>query len=826
MLAVELLNDQGLTLCTTPNVSCYIPTPGSPNVPVIQRSFAVNDRVFNISTVVSQDGNTGDPINLAIPDVWAHTDFITLNFKVGSTAVAMYVYSDGLNVTPGRGARSFFRPYDGVEDTPDVVFRVTGSGGGPSGVRVESRLAHDPSTFESTLGNRFVFPYDRPTRSGAFLARVGTVPTATQRVFTFSSTHDLLISTSWDPVWNLPGLVAQFGPGRRLVIAGSLDVQGATLTAADPVLGWRGVQVAGSTSRLRAGTVIRGVVSNEGALYVATSIDFRGTRGAAEGPKARAHVILDGVRIDSTRGGGAGLVVIGYDASASLVGTTLIIDNTTGPGVQVWPGGEVAVESNDVRIMGNAGGIFATGAGAHVLVLEGEVSDNTGPGLHASSGGRIDVLRDDGSGTTSLTSNDPVHVLRNAGGLYAEETGKQGGAVISSGDAVCVQEPCTSIGGHDFSFNTQPSPSGDPVYDALARGASQVLASNNYWDGRTTAQVRSTSRADSSSFVDVSNAVLSPPSAGGPAGNRSFTPTVSGARLDAVAASRGRVDAAVQELLSQADGLVRSGDSTFAAARIVAAATIVTSEHDRFAVSEAAGRALATVWPPVLVAWAEAEAVSPAGRAWGRRALAVGHAGHARTSEARVLAQALVAEDGAGSDSMADGHRARGLGLLVDAAITDDDGAAAIAALSALADVDPEGAAERAVQVALAFPSMTISFARAPVVPRSITQASASAGKASPANALEGASLTAGPNPASGSVRVVLTLTSVADARVAVLDALGREVAVLHDGPAAANVTVTFDGAAQPAGVYVVRAVVRSADGTAAVLARRVSVVR
>ena len=71
------------------------------------------------------------------------------------------------------------------------------------------------------------------------------------------------------------------------------------------------------------------------------------------------------------------------------------------------------------------------------------------------------------------------------------------------------------------------------------------------------------------------------------------------------------------------------------------------------------------------------------------------------------------------------------------------------------------------------------------------------------------------PNPASRSARVTLTTPAAGDVHVAVYDALGREVAVIADGAAAAGPqTYELDARALAAGVYVVRA--RTADGVAA----------
>lgn len=78
------------------------------------------------------------------------------------------------------------------------------------------------------------------------------------------------------------------------------------------------------------------------------------------------------------------------------------------------------------------------------------------------------------------------------------------------------------------------------------------------------------------------------------------------------------------------------------------------------------------------------------------------------------------------------------------------------------------------------------------------------------------------PNPSAGSVRLAATLPESGAVRVEVLDALGRTVALVHDGPVAAgDAAWTWDASGQPAGVYVVRLVAGGAVRT-----QRVTVVR
>ena len=76
------------------------------------------------------------------------------------------------------------------------------------------------------------------------------------------------------------------------------------------------------------------------------------------------------------------------------------------------------------------------------------------------------------------------------------------------------------------------------------------------------------------------------------------------------------------------------------------------------------------------------------------------------------------------------------------------------------------------------------------------------------------------PNPARGVAVFTLVRAAAGPVRVVALDALGRELAVLHDGPAAEALRLTVDTAAWPAGVVVVRAV----DGAGAASARLVVV--
>ena len=85
------------------------------------------------------------------------------------------------------------------------------------------------------------------------------------------------------------------------------------------------------------------------------------------------------------------------------------------------------------------------------------------------------------------------------------------------------------------------------------------------------------------------------------------------------------------------------------------------------------------------------------------------------------------------------------------------------------------------------------------------------------------ASFIVSPNPFRGSARVSFHLDGATEGRLVVVDVLGREVAVLVEGPlAAGRHEATLDGTGLPTGSYVLR--LTADDGSAAV--RRVTLVR
>lgn len=76
--------------------------------------------------------------------------------------------------------------------------------------------------------------------------------------------------------------------------------------------------------------------------------------------------------------------------------------------------------------------------------------------------------------------------------------------------------------------------------------------------------------------------------------------------------------------------------------------------------------------------------------------------------------------------------------------------------------------------------------------------------------------LAVAPNPSTGAARVLLTTSAATDASVTVWDAVGRQVAQLHDGPLSAGAhSFALDGVALAPGVYLARVAVGEAVSTA-----------
>ena len=144
----------------------------------------------------------------------------------------------------------------------------------------------------------------------------------------------------------------------------------------------------------------------------------------------------------------------------------------------------------------------------------------------------------------------------------------------------------------------------------------------------------------------------------------------------------------------------------------------------------------------------------------------------------------------------------------------------AAAALQSLLSLDPSAAvAEAQVLAAVTGDDAVLRAAQ------SAARAPEAAGLRSSTDANNGLTpevgLDAAPNPSAGRVSLALVIESAARVRLAVYDALGREVAVVHEGPLGRGThRVRFDGTSLPSGVYVAHAAVSSEGGTRALVRR------
>ena len=216
-------------------------------------------------------------------------------------------------------------------------------------------------------------------------------------------------------------------------------------------------------------------------------------------------------------------------------------------------------------------------------------------------------------------------------------------------------------------------------------------------------------------------------------------------------------------------------------------------------------------------------------RPWARRALAVAYASSGRTAEAEASATALTTETEAA-------HAVVGHTVLVRLAVEANSATLAVDRLVSFAAVVAETdtlAAEAfgsaLALVAASFPDADLTAVAGGPAGRGVSAGDAALASAKPDGtaALDGVSMW--PNPASGRGTVRLAVSTAARHAAAwVYDALGRRVAVLHDGPLSPGAhDFAFDAAALAPGVYVVQVrVTPSGDGAAWTDVRRVTVVR
>ncbi len=759
-----------------------------------------------------------------------------------------FVYNGGSSLAE---PESFFTPNGGSNG--DVYFQITDTGtrvspddfwnqSSPFNSRYMDEVAPDggwvfpyhkqafcavvtcpgaPPTAPPSLSLPFLMPVDQPLVIGQPLTKHLTPALS------------MVLSPNAGVNWTESWLTLAFAPGTGIEAQGRFDASGVTFTASDSTRGWSGIfyrSVAGSPT---TASTLSGVRVSHVRTFVPPWLDLVTDEpiGAAVTAVNRAVVITGGSAIAS---GGTvpasgqvvsngtvyptnGVQVAGTSGRLTITGGSSIVSHG-GVGVLATGGGFASVAGLSEVRFNDFGGVRATGYQSSIGVLGlAQVDGNFGAGVRADQQGFVTIRTAGGTQSNTSASN-------NRGGLYS----RSGGGISG--------EQCDGTGNptrpNEFENNVQ-----SVYYDATAFGASVVSARYAFWGtGRTTLVTDKDTPSTLSLYPLVPTANTPQPGCpvlGGEfrAGSTSGTAAVALAGEDAAPhAARGQVSDAVVLLAAQAREAAWAGNTDAAFAMLAAARVAIATDDDREAVFEATTDLLAEMQPADVMLTLEADAAAPsADAAWAQRALAVAYATGGRAVDAEALAVTLIA----GGDAA---HAAFGHGLLVRLAANAGDEAGAIARLTdfaaAATEDDAEALGSAVALVAATFPEMDLSgvlggsAGRGAVAGQGAADAAATAGKDGPAVAAT-STLDVFPNPAaSGQATLRVTLAAASAHAVAtVYDALGRRVAVLHDGALAAGPHAFTLGALAP-GVYVVHVRTSAEAGAAWTDVRRVTVTR
>ncbi len=721
--------------------------------------------------------------------VWqpGQTELLTFEFSGSNDewgVVARYVY-----VPAYAPSEAFYIPST-LLFSPDIAFYAF-----PNGIRLPKVKAKAGGAlfYEDVFAGSYVLPYDLGTYyaqedpnidwnpTGFFLSPVDYVPTTTSgRTFTFAAEGDSRIRSEWSPIWDMPNLELKFPQGRKLVVEGDLDADGVTFTDDDANQGWGGLRVeSGGAATLRGGSLVQDVKSFGGAAVTAFG-DFT---------------------LDNSR----------------------IIGSALGAG---------------------ADGIYASGFGTFVHVKnQSEISLNEGDGIYANLHAQVLV---EGS-TIDSNSGDGVSAYKADVFLYdsvvEDNAGGYGANAVYLGDiAFGWSAYSTPTQNNDLVFNATGTLAATSNSDIAAGTASGTNAQNNFIrDGselhafaRTSSDVRAqcdwwgSASGPNLSFVDTDGGstytydpFLTAPGGscgiiqGRPAGGQS-------AGTSEGTSARGGPEAIpplVWEALQAAD----AGETEVAFGLLVSAVETAATPEATARAYTALTRLARRGPSPGLAGFLSGQSQQGSERPWALAALVEVHRAADNAEAAREAATALTAEY-AGTE-----HALFGWVALFGLAVETGDAGVAAEALAAAEVGWPEAEVTAMLrrEHALRLDAGGGEGAQGAVAGRSGEASSVSTEARGAATGAAFALYPAYPNPSSGAVTVPLVLPEVADVSVAVFDVLGRQVAVLADGRAeVGRREFVLDGGALPAGLYVVRATVRTDSGTARAFSRRVSIVR
>ena len=565
----------------------------------------------------------------------------------------------------------------------------------------------------------------------------------------------------------------ELAPWSYVEVDGALNAEDAVFTASAPGQGWSGIRFdPGSGGSLTAGTVIEKVAGwGTSALYI---------RDAS--PLLSDLFVNNPVQPSAV----SGITVTGantYPGAANATMKRVVVADMTSRGIVLHDRATARIVRSDITDSSSDG--LEAGYRTNVFLYpDHDANPNLGTVLSANGGNGIDATSDAdltlGYYYYSYTGGPPNAGFNSSVGNGSDGVRARGGARVAAGQLVNFNQAKNRF----FSNTSQ---------DARASGSGSLLYARCDWWNDTTPPFRTTETSGGIVYDDYW--LLQDPYVNPNAACTNAPPSKSSAQLTAASS---RVSEGPRDWLI--DG-VEAADASAALAqfeRIVAEAP--ESSYATAAVAEigfvAAHPRAYPAQAPEAVAVLERLAASPEpGLRWEATRGLIGTrlAGGDETG-ALALADDLVAQAGEDPERVRSVQVERAY-LLAALGRDREAGEALVTAERAGGDpvaVRDVEAAREALGLAVAEASPSAALAKT-----AIDETAAS----------EMRLLPPAPNPVAGLVRLGLDLPSETHARVSVYDALGRVVAVLHDGSLSEGAhRWRLNAGAYPSGVYLVRA--------------------
>ncbi len=662
----------------------------------------------------------------------------------------------------------------------------------------------------------------------AAFAPVGSGPT-----FVSGSGSTFRVYDGWSATWDLDGGGIAFAPGGSLSIRGDVELGDFALGSTVPGGGW--------TSE----------VTSTGSLAMTGDVGVEGgTHRFADGKQLDVEGDLDAngatfTALSSAQGWGGLRVESG--GAATLSGGSVVQDVKSFGGAAVTALGDFTLDNSDIigsALGAGADGIYASGFGTFVHVKNlSRISGNEGDGIYANL--HAQVLVEDSR--VDINSGDGVSAYKADVFLYdsvvENNAGGYGANAVYLGDiAFGWPSYSTPSQNNDLDDNASGTLAATSNSDIAAGTASGTNAQNNFIrDGnelhayaRTYSDVRAqcdwwgSASGPNLAFVDTDGGstytydpFLTAPGGscgiiqGRPAGGQS-------AGTSEGTSARGGPEAIpplVWEALQAAD----AGETDVAFGLLVSAVQTAATPEETARAYAALTRLARRGPSPGLAGFLNGQSQQGSERPWALSALAEVHRASGDAEAAREAAMALTAEY-AWTE-----HALFGWVALFGLAVEAGDGSAAAEALAAAEAGWPEAEVTAVMrrEYTLRQGGEGGDGARGAVAGRSGEASGVGAEARGAATGAEFALYPVYPNPSSGRTTVPLVLPEAAEVSVTVFDVLGRQVAVLADGRVeAGRREFVLNGGVLPAGLYVVRATVRTDGGTERAFSRRVSLVR